>query len=101
MEPTSSRFEEAAMYQLEWLRKHCVIERGHLSANKFPEAVVAARVQSVDIRVRLPLQEPDSFRLLDEKGTELGVFLIDEDKFGPEPTNGKIPHVSPMAWPAC
>jgi hypothetical protein len=65
-------------YLVEWLRDRVVINREKLpsSAKTVSQAIQAAHIRSIEVRTRLGDSEPDSFRLLNENGSELGMFSL-------------------------
>jgi hypothetical protein len=64
------------MLGIEWLRAGSVLEKE--SSALADQAVVLASAQrrAPDVAKRLPGREPDSFRLTDASGKELGVFRV-------------------------
>jgi hypothetical protein len=66
------------MYFIEWLRNQVVIERETLPASTktVSQAIQAAHIRSIEIKARLPTNGPDSFRILDGTGREIGVFQL-------------------------
>jgi len=64
------------MFGIEWLREGGVVERETSAANSRSEAVESARARAHEVAARLPGREPDSFRLRDASGVEIGIFQL-------------------------
>jgi hypothetical protein len=56
------------MFSVEWLRQGATIERETSAMVNLAEAVDAARWRADKVVARHPLDEPDSFRLIDPTG---------------------------------
>jgi hypothetical protein len=64
------------MFGIEWLREGSVVERETSPANTRSEAVESARARAHEVVARLPGREPDSFKLRDGSGKEIGIFPL-------------------------
>jgi hypothetical protein len=71
------------MFGIEWLRKGSVVERETSMADTQGDAIVSARGRAHEVAARLSGREPDSFRLKDGSGKEIGVFALEENPRGP------------------
>ena len=64
------------MFAIEWLRTGSVVERETSVLKTEGEVIVRARARAHEVAARLPGREPDSFRLKDASGKELGVHSL-------------------------
>jgi hypothetical protein len=64
------------MFGIEWLKNGSPVERETSALADQEKVIESARTRAGDVAKRLPGREPDSFRLTDATGKELGVFPI-------------------------
>jgi hypothetical protein len=64
------------MFGVEWLRGGSVVERETIGAASQIEAIEKCRRNAPAVAGRIPGREPDSFRLLDAGGREIGIYPI-------------------------
>jgi hypothetical protein len=64
------------MFGIEWLRGGSVVEKESSALADHVVVIASAQRRAPDVAKRLPGREPDSFRVTDASGRELGVFLV-------------------------
>jgi hypothetical protein len=68
------------MFKIEWLRNGGVVDRETSEAKVQAAAIAGARARASQVAARLPDRKPDSFRVLDATGKEIGVFPLEENR---------------------
>lgn len=69
------------MYKSEWLHRTKAVDSEPLEVMDITDVAHKVRAMAADAGKRNPGNEPDSFRVLDSSGAEIGAFSVSDGAF--------------------